>query len=62
MSEGVGGNYFVPLPWQQYKFTVVQVLTTQLEQVVTSEVLSPLQIGPEFTPWDLARTSDPEEM
>ena len=58
----MGGNYFVPLPWQQYKITVVQVLTTQLEQVVTSEVLSPLQIGPEFTPWDLARTFDPEEM
>ena len=25
-----------------------------------SEVLNPLQSGPEFTPWDLARTSDPE--
>ena len=25
-----------------------------------SEVLNPLQSGPEFTPWDLARTSDHE--
>ena len=25
-----------------------------------SAVLNPLQSGPEFTPWDLARTSDPE--
>ena len=37
MSEGVGGNYFVPLPWQQYKITLVQVLTTQLKEVVIGE-------------------------
>ena len=25
-----------------------------------SEILNPLQSGPEFTPWDLDGTSDPE--